>query len=502
MGEKSTSSTESKTASLNAILSGAAISFLGFAILRIAGLGEKVLIARFFDPSRYGQIVLAISVLSLASMLGLVGLRTGVVRYISRYDSRQSQRIIVNNSIIISMISSLLLAAGLFLSAEWVALTVFNDVELVPLLGIVAFGIPVAVFGKLGASIARGLKDARANTIIKNITPSLSRVLLIVLAIALGLGTVGVAYAYVGGFLLMAVISGVYIYINFGPPFSSDNKFGQLLRFSVPLLFADSMQFITSTLDTILIGFFLTAHSVGIYNASYPLARLVFLAPGLLVVIFNPVISELHSEDDFESIREIYRIVARWVVILTLPGVFLLVARPEIFINFVFGNRYEAGSTVLVILSLAFFYHVLLGINGGTLNMLGQSRFFLFSTSVNAGVNVVLNIWLIPRIGIEGAALATAVSYIVGNTLISHRLYRDFQIHPFGTKNFSSYLIYLPIITIFYFIIARIVTGFWLVLVTYVTALLGFLIVYWWSDIPVPEERDIIQEYVEKALSS
>lgn len=495
MSDKHDNTVKSIGTSLRDILTGAVISFLGLGVMRLAGLGEKVLIARFFDPTRYGQVILAISLLSLVTVLGSLGLRTGVVRYVPRHDTETDQLSVVTASLRLTGFASVVFAVILFLLSDVLAARVFNDSQMAPLLKVVAVGVPLAVLGQLGASVARGMKDARAKNIIENISFPISRVLFIGGAIVLGFGTVGIAWAYVGGYAFMAFLGAVYVYAVFGIPHVSDVEYANLLRFSLPLLFANGMSFINSSLDTILIGAFLTSDQVGIYGAAYPLGRLVFIAPSIMGVIFTPVVSGLQASDKMQEIPKIYAIVARWIVILTLPGMILLVIEPEILLRFIFGSEYVGGSTALVILALGFFYHVGLGINGGTLKMLGQSDFFLFSTVVNAVLNISLNIWLIPRIGIVGAAVATAVSYAIGNSLVSIRLYRDHRISPFTKDNLLTYFIYLPIIGITYVVLDSVLGGFGLVLSVYLFAITVFLVVYFVSGIPSVEERRIIDEY-------
>ncbi|WP_434531016.1 flippase [Haloarcula sp. NS06] len=495
MTNKTDDTAESIGDSLRDILTGAVISFFGLAVMRLAGLGEKVLIARFFNPSRYGQVILVISLLSMVTIFGSLGLRTGVVRYLSRHDTETDQLGVVTASVRLAGIASVAVAILLFLSSDIISKHIFNDPQMGPLLNIVAVGVPLAVLGQLGASVAQGMKDARSKSLIENISFPISRVMFIGGAIVLGFGTIGIAWAYVGGYAFMALLSAAYVYIVFGIPNASDVEYTNLLRFSLPLLFANSMSFINSSLDTILIGAFLTSDQVGFYGAAYSLGRLIFIAPMIMNVIFPPVISDLQASDKMQEIPKIYAIVARWTVILTLPGMILLVIEPEVFLRIIFGSQYVSGSVSLVILALGFFFHVSLGINGGTLKMLGQSDFFLFSTLVNAVINIGLNIWLIPRIGIVGAAVATAVSYAIGNSLVSIRLYKDYQITPLTTDNLLTYFVYFPIIGISYVGFDSFLGGFELVLSVYLFALLGFLIAYFVFGIPSAEERQIIDEY-------
>lgn len=296
------------------------------------------------------------------------------------------------------------------------------------------------------------------------------------------------------------MISAGYVYAVFGMPLTSHFDYDRLLRFSFPLLFANSMSFVSSSLDTILIGIFLTSSAVGIYGAAYPLARLVFIPLGLMGLIFSPIISELHADDKFDEINEIYATVTKWIVILTLPGVALLMTEPNAFLGFIFGEEYAAGAAPLAILAFGFFVHSVLGINGGTLKMLGHSKFYLFSSVMNAVVNVLLNIWLIPREGIVGAAVATAVSYAIGNALISIWLYSNHRVHPFQKQNFYAYGILITAFAVTYLPIRSRLGGILLILTVYGTTFGLFVAVYLLSNAPTESERELLEEYRKKLL--
>jgi hypothetical protein len=78
--------------SLLEIILGGAVSFFGIIGGRLAGFAEKILVARFLDSSRYGQIVIALAILSLGSTIGMLGLKTAVVRYLPRFDDARRKR--------------------------------------------------------------------------------------------------------------------------------------------------------------------------------------------------------------------------------------------------------------------------------------------------------------------------------------------------------------------------------------------------------------------------
>ena len=128
----------------------------------------------------------------------------------------------------------------------------------------------------------------------------------------------------------------------------------------------------------------------------------------------------------------VYQILTKWVFLLTLPTFALMFLFPEATIEFFFGAKYVSAALVLQILTLGFMFHTFLGLNGLTLVIIGQPKFNMIGDTFAVISNVILNIFLIPKYGIVGAAVATTVSYVIANVFRSLWLYQKTKIHPFS----------------------------------------------------------------------
>lgn len=487
-------SSQTMADSLSRIFAGAVISFGGAIILRVSGLVEKVLVARFFDPGGYGEIVLGVAFLNLAALLSLAGLKTGIVRYLPRQDTAGERSGTVYFVLQFSVALGLLIGAILFLGADWISTTILQDGSMERVLRVFAIAVPLAVIGRTGVATAQGRQDARGKTLIREILFPITRVGLVAAAVAIGVSVVGVSLAYAVGYGIMALGALYYIHrtIGFGPRVTPDRR--ELLRFSLPLLFAGSLAFVSDSIDTLFIGYFLHSTAVGIYNAAYPLANLVLLAPALFGVVFVPLMSMYHDEGDLSGMRRLYKITTRWTVCITLPGYLLMLIGPEVFIRSIFGSEYVSGATALVIVATGFLYHTTLGMNGGVLNMVGDSDFFMFSNLVNAGLNVFLNVFLIPLIGITGAALATAASYSIANSIVSVRLYQKSMIQPLSRELIASIVIYVPIVFILSRLVRMIFDGVLWIVGTYVASIVVFACCYYVLDLFNEEEMQMLKQ--------
>ena len=214
---------------------------------------------------------------------------------------------------------------------------------------------------------------------------------------------------------------------------SLDLKLGrELIRFSLPLLFSGILSFVMNWTDTLMLGYYKSSEVVGLYNAASPLARLIRIFLSSAAFLYPPMASRLYAQNKMNEMKRVYQILTKWVFLLTLPLFSIMFLFPEATINFFFGSKYLPATLALRILALAFMFHTFLGLNGLSLVVIGESKFIMTANLVSAVLNIILNALLIPIYGMEGAAIATATSYFVGNSLSSLRLYQKTKIHPFS----------------------------------------------------------------------
>jgi O-antigen/teichoic acid export membrane protein len=215
----------------------------------------------------------------------------------------------------------------------------------------------------------------------------------------------------------------------------------RLLLFSLPLLVTFILSIIILHMDTLMLGYFKTTTIVGLYNAAHPISQLIPVFLMSLVFIYLPIASQLYSKNLMEEMRRNYMILTKWVFSATFPLFLILFLFPETVLNAFFGPSYVEASLALQILALGLFLPVFLGPNAATLVAIGKTKLNMIDDLIGAITNVSLNIFLIPMMGIVGAAIASAISLAVINTLKSMQIYQMHKIHPF-TKNYLK-----PVIT-------------------------------------------------------
>jgi O-antigen/teichoic acid export membrane protein len=415
------------------LFKGGSIVFAGLVLELGISFFAKILMARVLGQVEYGVATLGITTLSFSSAVLLLGLNNGVGRYLPRFDDTANRKGVITSALRVSLPISIAIALVLGVLAEPIATTLLRAPEATSVLRAAAVGVPFAVLLKLSIGVVQGMEQTVPKVAIRNVLQPVLRFTLIAGALVLGLGSLGIVWAYTATFVV-AGLAGLYYVATRTPVLENvtgNRMHRRLVVFSAPLMLMTTMMMMLSNLDIFFMSYFRSTGEVGTYNVVYPLAELLTMTLSGFSFIFMPAFSRLHANDQTEDMRRIYQVVTKWIFLLSLPGLFIFVLFPEIAIGITFGWEYSEGALALVVLAVGFFTHAVAGPNMNALTSIGRTRIIMADNFVAVLVNVILNFLLIPQYSYLGAAVATATSYALLNVLYSFSLYRQTGIHPF-----------------------------------------------------------------------
>lgn len=429
---------------LQKIARGTGIIFAGTVISMFFGFLSRALIARYFSTGEYGVFNLALTVLSIALVIATLGFPNSLPREIAFYKEKDPSRIdkLIPTALIIVALSSILLVMFLTLEAGNIA-RIFKDERLAQALTVIAFALPFSALTSIIISISRGFGRVRERVYFQNVVYPTAFLLLIISGVLLNLNFnfVFLAYITAQAFMLLALMVDASRMKILRFRFYLDLALGkELIAFSIPLLFTGILGFVMTWADTLMLGYYKGSEVVGLYNSASPIAKLLPVFLNSAGFLYVPLASGFYARGKLDEMGRVYQILTKWVFLLTLPLFALMFLFPKAVIMFFFGEKYVPAAPALQILATGFMFHTLVGLNGLSLIIAGESRFISLSTFIASVLNVVLNTLLIPEYGMVGAATATSVSYLVSNLLNSIRLYQVTRIHPFS-RNYVKPLV-------------------------------------------------------------
>ena len=184
----------------------------------------------------------------------------------------------------------------------------------------------------------------------------------------------------------------------------------ELLREAWPLIASGVAISVYMKIDQVMIREMLSASDVGQYAAAVRVSEAWYFIPvAITQSVFPAILSAKKQgrESYLSRIKHLYSLLGWSAIVVALT----VSVSGSWLIEGLYGVEYHSAAKVL---SLHVWAAVFVGIgvaNSKYLLAEGLSKFALYNTSAGAIANVFLNLWLIPAMGISGAALATVIAY-------------------------------------------------------------------------------------------
>jgi O-antigen/teichoic acid export membrane protein len=188
----------------------------------------------------------------------------------------------------------------------------------------------------------------------------------------------------------------------------SGHGLGPLLRYSVPLIFYGLSLGILSQIDRFFLAKYIDVETAGTYGLAYTLgiASLMFAVP--ILNAFKPHFFEARGADNIEQTeRNSWQLFA--VLSVAVTGI---AAFGPFFANLIFAQNFKAGFAILPLVALGSLAQIHFMIWSRHLAFENRTNRLSAIVIVAAGLNITLNLALIPSWGMLGAAFATALSQL------------------------------------------------------------------------------------------
>lgn len=400
---------------------------ISFAFLTFAG---SAILARLLGVSGFGLYSWAFALVTLLSVPSQFGLPVLVTRETARGMAEGDPGIVRGSWSWAGRITLWTSFAIIFLTLAVVALSgsSFSGERFATLAwGLVL--IPLMALGNLRGAALRGLRRVVAGQLPEFVLrPGLLVVLVPLMALWLGPLTPSDAMAAHVAAAAFAFLIGAWLLWRWtpasirtaAPRIDSHGWF----RSTLPLAFTQQMQTVNRQAAVILLGFLLLEADVGIYRVAAQVSLLSALGLQAANNVVAPRFARLHARGDMARLQRTATLSARAILLLSLPVTagFVIAGRP--FLTIVFGPEYAPAYWPMVVLLFGQFVNSASGSVGALLNMTGYERDTARGVAISVVSNVVLNLALIPILGVMGAAVATAASLVIWNLLLMRSVRR------------------------------------------------------------------------------
>lgn len=434
-------------ADLDPLARGGSLNILAAGTTAAANVVLVVLVARGFSQGTAGVFFTATSVFMLAVVLARLGTQTGLVYFVSRFRTLGTpDRIGGCLRVALPPVAAagVLLGVAGFVSAPWLAAALFEGEggPAASYLRVLCAFLPVAALTEAFLAATRGFGTMRPSAFVERIGRPLTQVLLVLLVALLGSAAL-LPLAWAGPYLPAAGLAALALAQRWRrtqrQPVRDDPSGVRaetplaraFWRYTSPRALVGIAQLGLQRIDIILVAAFLGAAQAAVYTAATRFLVVGQLAQQALTQAVQPQFAGLFAKADHERVRDLYRVSTSWLILLSWP-LYLLFAVFAAPLMGIFGESYGSGAAVVVVLSLTMLVATGCGAVDGVLSMSGRSTSTLVNTVLALAVNVGLDLVLIPKFGILGAAAGWTVALLVKNLLPLGQLAVTIRVHPFG----------------------------------------------------------------------
>lgn len=409
--------------------------------VNVAGAGlafvSHVLFARWLGVASYGIYVFALSWLNILFIVMQAGLNLSMVRFIAEYraqGNRAAMTAVVGFSNRVVLILGACIAAAGWAVIAWTLPQTAEEMR-GTLYGALALTVVMALIQQR-AAVLQGLERVVQSTLVFEVVRPLA-----LLAAVFALAQIAALDAAVVMAVNLGVSAGVLIvlmvYARSGilaEPAADDRPvppWRNWLKVSLPYVLITGLTILLTQMDILMIGHILGAEQAGLYA---PAAKVALLAIFPVVAVrarFGPLAAKLFTEGKTAELQGRMNM-ATLLSIAACAAMLAAILPGRSLILGLFGADFLPGGGVIAILALAYFAYSLMGAVEMFFLVGPFERMNAVVSALTLGVNLILNLILIPRFGIEGAAAATGAAMVIRAGISSAIIYRRTGLLPWA----------------------------------------------------------------------
>jgi O-antigen/teichoic acid export membrane protein len=372
-------------------------------------IAAAAIIARWLGPKGKGIIDLALLVPGMLSLFLSGGI--GVANVYFAGTRRLDTPILTENSVKFAIVSTILgaLIVGVLITSGWLLV-------LVPGVGIwlivlATVGLPFRLLSGYLSGILLGLQRIITVNMINLVQGMLTLVFTILLVISLRMGLSGAILSSLGSGMVGLIILIIILRREGGvfKPHGDPSAMYSVLSFGLKGYIGNVLQFFNYRLDMFFVNYFIGSASVGIYGVSVAFAEILWYFPNAVGFVIFPKATATRPEVMSGFTPKVF-----WITLgVTALGAIGLVVLGKSLIQLIFSLDFVGSYLPMLVLLPGV---VLLGGAKVLTNEIagwGYPQYNSFNAGVALILTVILDLILIPRFGILGAALASSICYTV-----------------------------------------------------------------------------------------
>ena len=418
---------------------GLSITLVSFVGVVIGAFNTMIVFPRVLGAEKYGLVVLILSIASIIAQFAHLGVPNTIIRFFPYL--KLKKKFIYRFALQVPLISLLLLGFLFFLfganlfEAYVKKNQLFNEYQpvILPLTASL-------VFFEVLLSIARSELKPILPAVLREILLRLLTLFLLVLFFFQSISFNTFMLSWIGLYsfnvflLCVSLLSTGLFKFKFGFPIFPDASFAsKMINYGFVTVLTSSAAILVNKIDVLMLGYYLKIENIAFYTIAFYMASLIQIPARSILQIVTPLLSKAWVENDANEIFNLYRKTAlnqMMIGLLLFIGIWMNLDDILLFVS----EEYGGIKMVFFYIGLAKLLDVSTGANGTIIATSNKFKFDLYINLFLVLVVIGTNIVFIPRYGITGAAMATALSLFVHNCIKTSFVYLFFNIQPFSAN--------------------------------------------------------------------
>ncbi len=380
-----------------------------FVIQGVTGLVMSILVARYLGPELMGEYSYVIWLIGVISLVICLGLPNAITKFLSELigsEDKAHANIIYATLLQLQFIISLLVSIILILLFYFNLLPDHKDYYLIAFISL----IPVCMSAFLTA-VFQGLQNFRLISIVGS-SISLLQTALVVLCIKLDAGIMGlIAISLIGGLLqTLILVKSTGLALDFTGWLKIPKKLRDTIaRYSLHVYWTVLLSLIVwQKSEIFFLKMYSTSEAIAFYSIAFNTVMILTTLASLFAAVIFPVLSNFHGAGYTTGVQNIYAKSVKVMMIFYLPlcMCFIAVAKPLIVL--MYSPAYTTVSPLLIILLVSALFSAMGIIFANVILAVNRSDIQAKYVTLQAAVNIALDLLLIPQFGATGAAVANS----------------------------------------------------------------------------------------------
>ena len=418
-------------------------SFLTYFGFGLGAINTVFLYTRFMSDQYYGLVGVILSTGALLMPLMALGVPNTLIRYFSQYEAREDLHAFLTLMIGLPLLAVVPLWVFSTTANSWIEHFLSRENPIVSgyVWHIFLIGLGMAYF-EIFFSLSKVRLRSAMGTFMKEIFVRLGVLVLLILLALKVLEVPLFLDLLVALYLLRVVLMGAYALrlqpIRLEVPALPERR--QIVSYSLMILLGGSISVLLLELDRFMMNQYIAIENVAYYTVAVFMATVIIVPFRSMHQITYPLTASLLHRQDMKGLAELYRKSSLTLLILSI-GIFLLITLNLDAIYQLLPRAYAEGFYIVLLIGFAKVFDSFLGINS---SILYNSRYYksLLLMGVGLALSMIfLNIWLIPLLGMLGAALATFIAVGGYNLVKLVFVYQKFGMHPWSAAVFKVLLL-------------------------------------------------------------